>query len=265
MALKRKFPAVLLLAFVLALTGGFLMGCSSGGGMADSAAAASKQEAKPASSAAAESKPDVAAAETEPAAKTEPVAAQRSPAPPPKPKVDTGECVGGLPSAPVRIDVFSDFQCPACQTFYLSTMRQVLATYARDNKVCLVYHEMPLQQHQYSREAARYAIAARRIGNEQWILVADALFSFQNRWAASGKVEEEVAKALSKEDFARVKEHLKGSSIDAQIDRDLDAATRKGVRSTPTYFITHQGNEQKAVGATQFEILRQYLDTILPR
>ncbi len=265
MTQKRKFPAVLLLALVLALTGGFLMGCSSGGGVTDSAAAASKEEAEPASSAATEGKPDAAIAETEPAVKTEPVAAQRSPAPPPRPKVDTGECVGGLPSAPVRIDVFSDFQCPACQTFYLSTMRQVLATYAQANKVCVVYHEMPLQQHQYSREAARYAIAARRIGNDQWIRVADALFSFQNRWGTSGKVEEEVAKALSKEDFARVKEHLKDPAINRQIDSDLDAATRKGVRSTPTYFIAHQGNEQKVVGATQFEILRQYLDTILPR
>lgn len=265
MTQKRKFPAVLLLAFVLALTGGFLMGCSSEGGVTDSAAAASKEEAEPASSAATEGKPGAAVAETEPTAMAETVAAQKSPAPPPKPKVDTGECIGGLPSAPVRIDVFSDFQCPACQTFYLSTMRQVLATYARDNKVCLVYHEMPLQQHQYSREAARYAIAARRLGNEQWIRVADALFSFQNRWAANGKVEEEIAKALSKEDFARVKENLKDFSIDAQIDRDVALASKKGVRSTPTYFITHQGNEQNVVGATQFEILRQYLDTILPR
>lgn len=265
MTQKRKFPAVLLLTFLLALTGGFLMGCSSEGGVTDPAAAASKEEAEPASSATTEGKPDAAVAETEPTAMAETVAAQKSPAQPPRPKVDTGECVGGLPTAPVRIDVFSDFQCPACESFYLGTMRQVLATYARDNKVCLVYHEMPLQQHQYSREAARYAIAARRLGNEQWIRVADAFFTFQNRWGTSGKVEEEVAKALSKEDFARVKEHLKDPAINRQIDSDLDAATRKGVRSTPTYFITHQGNEQKVVGATQFEILRQYLDSILPR
>lgn len=174
------------------------------------------------------------------------------------------ECVGGQATSPVRIDVFSDFQCPACQSFYLNTIRQVLATYSRDNKVCVVYHEMPLQQHQYSRPAARYAIAARRVGREQWIRVADALYSFQGRWSTSGDVEGTVAKALSPENFAKVQKHLKDPAIDALIDRDLAAAQRKGVRSTPTYFITTQGNEQKIVGATQYEILKRYLDSILP-
>ncbi len=175
------------------------------------------------------------------------------------------ECVGGQATSPVRIEVFSDFQCPACQSFYLSTIRQVLATYSRENKVCVVYHEMPLQQHQYSRPAARYAIAARRVGRMQWIRVADALYSFQGRWSTSGDVEGTVAKALSPENFAKVKEHLKDPSIDALIDRDLALAQRKGVRSTPTYFITAQGNEQKVVGATQYDILKRYLDTILPQ
>ena len=175
------------------------------------------------------------------------------------------ECVGGQATSPVRIDVFPDFQCPACQSFYLSTIRQVLATYSRENKVCVVYHEMPLQQHQYSRPAARYAIAARRVGREQWIRVADALYSFQGRWSTSGDVEGTVAKALSPENFAKVKEHLKDPAIDALIDRDLAAAQRKGVRSTPTYFITTQGSEQKVVGATQYDILKRYLDSILPQ
>jgi protein-disulfide isomerase len=176
-----------------------------------------------------------------------------------------GECVGGEANSPARIDVFSDFQCPACQSFYLSTIRQVLATYSRDNKVCVVYHEMPLQQHQYSRPAARYAIAARRVGRLQWIRVADALYSFQGQWSASGDVEGTVAKALSPEDFAKVKEHLKDPSIEAQISRDMAAAQRKQVRSTPTYFITVQGKEQKVVGATQFDILKRYLDSVLPQ
>ena len=175
------------------------------------------------------------------------------------------ECVGGQATSPVRIDVFSDFQCPACQSFFIDTVRQVLATYARQNKVCVVYHEMPLPMHQYSRPAARYAVAARRVGREQWIRVAGHLFSLQSSWSTSGDVEGTVAKALSPENFAKVKEHLKDPAIDALIDRDLALAQRKGVRSTPTYFITVQGKEQKIVGATQYDILKRYLDSILPR
>ena len=48
-------------------------------------------------------------------------------------------CVGGKAISPVKIEVFSDYQCPACREFYLSTMRQVLSDYADAGKVCVVY------------------------------------------------------------------------------------------------------------------------------
>ena len=180
------------------------------------------------------------------------------------PVMGAAECVGGEPSAPIRIDVFSDYQCPACQTFYLNTMRQMLATYARDNKVCVVYHEMPLAQHQYSRPAARFAIAARRVGREQWIRVTDALFVKQPNWSASGKVEEVVAAALSKEDFAKVKQYAGEPSVTASINRDLALAREKQVRQTPTFVISANGRElTKQSGAVQYGILKRYIDSIL--
>jgi len=35
-------------------------------------------------------------------------------------------CVLGTLSSPVRLEVFSDFQCPACRTFYLDVVMQVV-------------------------------------------------------------------------------------------------------------------------------------------
>ena len=32
-------------------------------------------------------------------------------------------CVGGKPIAPLKIEVFSDYQCPACREFYLTDVR----------------------------------------------------------------------------------------------------------------------------------------------
>src|SRR3990172_6428027 len=62
-------------------------------------------------------------------------------------------CVGGTPSSPVKIEVFSDYQCPACRIFYQGTMRQVLSEYADAGKGCVVYHEFPLNIHPHGQPA----------------------------------------------------------------------------------------------------------------
>lgn len=169
-------------------------------------------------------------------------------------------CVGGSPDSPAKLEVFSDFQCPACQQFYLRTVRQVLADFSSKNKVCVVYHEFPLAMHQYAREAARYAAAAHKLGNDQWIRVADRLFVDQALWTASGNVEASVKKALTAGDFAKVKEFMKDPAIDAAIDRDIAEGRQRGVQSTPTFFVQVNGREQKAAGAMSYTTLRNFLN-----
>ena len=176
---------------------------------------------------------------------------------------DAGLCVRGAPNAPIKIEVFSDFQCPACRTFYLETNRPVLADYASANKVCVVYREFPLRNHQHSRKAARYATAARRVGVWQWVQVTDRLYLDQSRWSQDGTVEATVARALSKEDLKRVEALLGDSAINAEIERDLALGRRQGVRSTPTFFITAQGKTERVTGIVQYSILRRYLDSRL--
>ena len=175
----------------------------------------------------------------------------------------SASCVGGRPSAPIKIEVFSDFQCPACRAFYLETMRPVLADYADAGKVCVVYREFPLQQHQYSRQAARYGHAALELGLRQWAMVADALFLSQDQWAKDGKLEPVLARALTKDDLVRIKELASQSSIDAAIDRDIALANQLQVNSTPTFFITARGKTEKIAAAVQYPILRRYLDNLL--
>src|SRR5262245_5573760 len=69
--------------------------------------------------------------------------------------------LGGSLDAPIKLEIFSDFQCPSCRALYMDTIKQVLAEYCTQGKVCVVYRDFPLQMHQYAREAARYAQAAR--------------------------------------------------------------------------------------------------------
>ena len=48
-----------------------------------------------------------------------PLLSQIRTTPPPK-------CLGGTLDAPIQLEVFSDFQCSYCRSFYLETITQVL-------------------------------------------------------------------------------------------------------------------------------------------
>jgi protein-disulfide isomerase len=170
---------------------------------------------------------------------------------------------GGLQGAQVRIDVFSDYECPACRTFYLQTVRNVLDTYGRDNRVDVVYHEFPLQMHRYAREAARYALAGRRLGTDQWKALTDALYFRQAEWSSSGRIDAVASEALSPQDYARLREFLKDPSIDQTLEKELALGRALQVNSTPTFFIVANGQSQRIVGGVPLTVLESYLNRLL--
>jgi len=180
--------------------------------------------------------------------------------PPPDPQ---DLCFGGNPGAQVKIEVYSDFQCPACKNFYMETIRPVLAEYGRDDKICVVYHEFPLRMHRFAREAARFALAGQRLGRSQWVLIADLLYTHQDLWAENGNIEAVLTKGLTPDEMARLKSALKDPTIEQAIDRDIASGTSRQVTSTPTFFVTANGKEQRVVGGLTYPILKDFLDRML--
>lgn len=156
----------------------------------------------------------------------------------------TGQILGGSLSSPIRLEVFSDFQCPACRELYLQVIRQVLSEYSDQGKVCVIYHEYPLSIHQYSRRAAQYSEAASRLGRQKLLSVMDALFENQPQWAKDGSVDAVVAKALSREDYLKVRRIMQDPAIDAQIQRQTLLGIQQKVNSTPTTFIYYASTQQ---------------------
>ena len=191
-----------------------------------------------------------------------PLAAQGPSAPAPGPEARQ-RCWGVDPNAPVLIEVYSDFMCSHCRTLYLETMRQVLADYASQGKVCVAYREFPLPNNKHSRPAARYAVAASRLGAQKWVQVMDALYYYQSEWTQNGELEPVMAKALSEKELEQVRGWMKDPKLEAWIDRDVAEGKRRGVGSTPTLFITANGRTEKVVGAVQYGILRRYLENLL--
>src|SRR5512136_2075156 len=151
------------------------------------------------------------------------------------PQLAPEQVIGGRLDAPVRIEVFSDYQCPACRVFFLDTIQKVLETYCSQDKVCVIYHEFPLKNHNLARVAARYSKAAQRLGRKQWLAVMGALYTSQAEWTWDGSVEAVISRTLSPQDFAELKKRLEDPSIDTAIDREVALGEKRQVTSTPTF------------------------------
>src|SRR5262245_29668889 len=85
----------------------------------------------------------------------------------------------GNPSAPLRLELYGDFTCPHCKHLHDTILPQIVRDYITPGKAYLVFRDYVLtgQGHQFSREAAAYAMAASRLGKYQ--TAADALFRTQ--------------------------------------------------------------------------------------
>lgn len=164
----------------------------------------------------------------------------------------------GSPNAPITIEVFSDFQCPACKTLHDQTLRRLMRDYAATGKVYLIHREFPLAMHAHSREAASYACAAARLG--KYDQVADVLFLTQEAWAASGKVDEIVSSVLTPAEAAKVRALAKEPGIAAEIDRDVELGKAAGITQTPTMIVKHRGTPYPISGAVNYDLLRRFLD-----
>jgi protein-disulfide isomerase len=175
----------------------------------------------------------------------------------------SGQMLGGSLNSPVKIEVFSDFQCPACHDLYLNTIKQVLQEYSSKDKVCVIYHEFPLSIHQYSKEAARYSEAAARLGQQKLLAVYDSVFTDQQQWSKDGSLEITVSKSMPSEDFQKLKKIMQEATINTEIEKEIQHGIKKEIQSTPTLVISYLGKQQKVEGVVAFDVLKQFIDSIV--
>jgi len=159
-----------------------------------------------------------------------------------------GLILGGSAESPVKLEVFSDFECPACRYLFFNTIQPVLKNYK--DRVSVIYYEFPLNMHPYARPASRYVSAAARLGDQKKILALfETLFADQDEWAQDGNLDTSVSKALSPEDFKKVKDIMEAEreSIEQGIDRDIKRGTSREITGTPTLFLTYAGKQERVV------------------
>jgi protein-disulfide isomerase len=190
-------------------------------------------------------------------------AAARPPAPqaaPSLPDIDPHKAFGSK-NAPVVMEVFSDFQCPACKTLFTTTNRRLMEDYVSTGKVYLIHRDFPLPMHAYSRVAARYARAAAQLGKVE--PVEQALFQNQEKWEQSGDVDGAVAAVLSPTEMTKVRALVKGGTVDPLIDKDYSLGQTYRVNQTPTTVFHSKGQTYPYSGAMTYDILKTFLDQLL--
>jgi len=190
----------------------------------------------------------------------------------------------GSKSAPITLEVFTDYQCPSCRNFYEQTLRTLINDYVASGKVYLVHHDYPLSAHSHSGEAARWANSAARVG--EFDKVEAALYDNQPAWEESGDLQKYIAASMSAADFKRVQAQMKGCEgpgpvagasgavsyppngkpcpIDAYITPDILLGTKVPVNATPTFVITYKGKRlAPGSGGVSWPILKQFFDSLL--
>jgi protein-disulfide isomerase len=176
------------------------------------------------------------------------------------PDIDPHKAFGSK-NAPVTMEVFSDFQCPACKTLFTTTNRRLMDDYVSSGKVYLIHRDFPLAMHAHSRVAARYARAAAQMGRVE--SVEQALFQNQEKWEQTGDVDGTVAAVLSAAEMAKVRALVKGGTLDAAIDKDFALGQTYRINQTPTTVFHSKGQTYPYAGVISYDMLKTFLDQLL--
>lgn len=167
----------------------------------------------------------------------------------------------GSKSAPVVVEIFSDFQCPACRALFLNTTQKVMDNYVNTGKIYLVHRDFPLPMHAYSRVAASYARAAAHIGKCE--AVEMALFQNQDKWEANGDVKGTVASVLSPAEMKKVEAIVESKQLEPLIEKDKAIGQTFPVTQTPTTVFHANGQTYPYAGTLNYDVLKDFLDQLV--
>ncbi len=155
-------------------------------------------------------------------------------------KTDEGYWYKGDPNAPVKVEEYSDYECPACANLESRLFaEQFDKNYVETGKVQFIYREFPLTS--IHTQAAYTAEVARCAGDQdKYWQVHDALFATQDQWdrrnpSAKSIILSAVEKAGADPDAVQACVD-KGTYSDA-INAAGALAIQKGLQGTPTVFV----------------------------
>jgi len=142
---------------------------------------------------------------------------------------------GAAASSTVVLMEYSDFQCPACRSYY-PVLRQIMTEFG--DRITFVFRHFPLSSiHMNAEFAARAAEAAKKQG-KFWEM-HDLLFEKQDEWAKANDVETifknyAILLDISVDQFVV---DWKSKEVKDFVRAQRTHATKSGLQGTPTFFL----------------------------
>jgi protein-disulfide isomerase len=163
----------------------------------------------------------------------------------------------GDPNAPVKLEEFSDFQCPYCAQFSIQTEAQLINAYVETGQVYFVYRSFGEFIGTESRAAAETAYCAGDQG-KFWEM-HDLLFANQTGENVGNFTNKRLTAFAEKLglDMGKFTTCFNGGTYSDRVDQDAVDGLAAGIKATPSFVLTYTvGGQTKTVlieGAVPFD------------
>jgi len=176
------------------------------------------------------------------------------------PAVTEGDWVKWNASSQVVLLEYSDFQCPACKS-YFPLINAVGEEYG--DRVAFVYRHYPIAQIHFNANAAARATEAAGMQGKFWEM-HDILFETQELWAPmsasdAASVFAGYARDMLRIDVDKYLVDFDSEAVQNMVTEDFSGAVKAGVNSTPTFYL----NGKKIKNPGDIEEFRTLLDEAL--
>lgn len=154
----------------------------------------------------------------------------------------------GDPNAPVLIEEYTSFVCPACGRFATITLGQIINDYVKTGKVKMMFYVFP-------PELSPAALCSQE--QNKFTEFHQYVFDHQAQITGANDMKDMATNAgLNSQKFDAC---FASGKYQDKIDKWIGDGDKRAVEYTPTFFI----NGQKLVGAQPFEDFKKIIDAKL--
>jgi protein-disulfide isomerase len=181
----------------------------------------------------------------------------------------------GDPKALVKLEEFSDYQCPFCKRFWQETEPQLEDAYVKTGKIQFTYRSagnwVSTNSGSGGTESQDAAMAAYCAADQgKFWEMHDALFTNNRDLEEQGSFEPKRLRVIAQNvglDMNTFNSCVSSNKYKGQVDQDFQDAKAAGITGTPFFLITYTANGQTKTdtidGAQPFSVFQQKLDAAL--
>lgn len=152
----------------------------------------------------------------------------------------------GDPNAPVTMEEYTNFLCPACANFAVSTLQSIKEDYIKKGQVKMVFYIFP------PYELGRAVLCAEE--QNKFIEFHDYLFAHASQITKEDDLKDMAINAGL--DISKFNACYASDKYNDTVAKWAEEGSSRGVSATPTFFI----NGQKLIGAQPYGDFKKIID-----